>query len=293
MYKNTGPKIVALANIIAGITIALFAISGIAIWVLLGSMENVGLGFFAFLIIAAVGGFLAWVSNLLLAGFGELITNTHTIASANIPKVQVSTSPLNPLAQEIPLVRLAYLSLEEGDWDKADELFDQALTIDPENAKVYIGKLCVEYRVCHEEKLIEFKSALIDNATYKKALRFADDDYRKIIDLYTMTHKEQEERDQKVEAEEASVGNGIFNFTYKARIEKIIAAKDKSKANKLKNEYNVLSQADKKRMMALIGPPINIDGKLKCPLCDGKVSSYCDGYYCTACDMLYKDNDFP
>ena len=72
MYTNTGEKIQTMAKVIAVISIIAALIAGAVIWV---EFNLPLLGF----IIAVVGGFMAWVSQLLLAGFGELISNSHKI----------------------------------------------------------------------------------------------------------------------------------------------------------------------------------------------------------------------
>ena len=67
MYKDTGNKILTMANVIAGIGIAASVIGGI-----ITMQESVLLG----LGIVIIGSLLAWVSCLLMAGFVELVLNT-------------------------------------------------------------------------------------------------------------------------------------------------------------------------------------------------------------------------
>ena len=68
MYKNTGKKIKTLATVIAVLLMIIPVIGGIY-----ALFENLLLG----VAILIVGPFLAWLSGLLLAGFGELVENTH------------------------------------------------------------------------------------------------------------------------------------------------------------------------------------------------------------------------
>jgi|GEM_PF-4963780 len=69
MYKNTGKKIKTLATVIAVLLMIIPVVLGI------GSLlqANILLG----VAILIIGPFLAWLSGLLLAGFGELVENTH------------------------------------------------------------------------------------------------------------------------------------------------------------------------------------------------------------------------
>ena len=74
MYKNTGKKIVAMANIFAGIMFIGSIIAGVAVWDAAG--DDIA-GIYYGIGTAVIGFVIAWVSNLLLAGFGELILNSH------------------------------------------------------------------------------------------------------------------------------------------------------------------------------------------------------------------------
>jgi tetratricopeptide (TPR) repeat protein len=73
-----------------------------------------------------------------------------------------------------PLVRRAFIVLENEEWEKADELLERALDIDPENARAYIGKLMVELGVSREENLADQAESIADNENFQRALRFAD-----------------------------------------------------------------------------------------------------------------------
>jgi hypothetical protein len=85
--SNSGPKIIAMANTLTIILVILSILSGIATGVAIGNTGD-GIGFTVGLITTAIGCVLAWVSHLLLAGFGELVQNTHEIL--NIAKGQMA-----------------------------------------------------------------------------------------------------------------------------------------------------------------------------------------------------------
>jgi len=97
------------------------------------------------------------------------------------------------------LVKRGCLFLEDSEWNKADEYFDKALDINPEHAPAYIGKLCVELMVRREESLGDynelrqgkkFDKLLGEYGNFQKALRFADDDYKKKLNGYDQKIKE-------------------------------------------------------------------------------------------------------
>ena len=95
MYKNTGAKITTIANIVAAIGMVLAVIMGIVAWIVIAGEYSGGFGFLAFLLISAVGCGMAWLSSLLLAGFGELISNTSemlSVAKHNLT-IAVNSSP--------------------------------------------------------------------------------------------------------------------------------------------------------------------------------------------------------
>ena len=214
MYKNTGSKIIAMAN---GLTTALFVISiifGVMIGQLIGTvMYSSGAGFFAGFIFSGIGVVLAWISNLLLAGFGELMSNTHELllivrkASSesfiNVDNGNMGTHehgksvPPNHTDGSIhPLVRRAFLFLEDGEWDKAEELLEQVLNSEPESAKAYVGKLCVELHLNREDDLLSYKLPLDELSNYKKALRFADTEYRTKLTSYAITPEERHKQEE-------------------------------------------------------------------------------------------------
>lgn len=73
------------------------------------------------------------------------------------------------------VIRRAYLSLEDGDFDKANELFDQVLNEEPENALAYVGLLCAELKVKNERELANCPSPIEGLNNFKRAVRFGDD----------------------------------------------------------------------------------------------------------------------
>ena len=77
-------------------------------------------------------------------------------------------------AQVAPLLRRAFMFLEDGDWQSADEYCEKVLDIDPENAEAYVGKLMAELRVKTQAALPDCKEPFNTNAYYQKALRFAN-----------------------------------------------------------------------------------------------------------------------
>lgn len=53
------------------------------------------------------------------------------------------------------LLKRGYMSLEDNDWSKADNFFEQVLNADAENAEAYYGKLLASQRCENDDKLIQ------------------------------------------------------------------------------------------------------------------------------------------
>jgi hypothetical protein len=73
-----------------------------------------------------------------------------------------------------PLVKRAFLMLEDSEWAKADDLLEQALNADPENSQAYIGKLMIDLKITLEEELGNAQQSLVGNKNYNTALRFSN-----------------------------------------------------------------------------------------------------------------------
>jgi len=77
------------------------------------------------------------------------------------------------------LVERAFLFLEDGEFGRADELFERALNQEPQNAKAYVGKLMIERRLCRQEDLSKGLRELTGNNYFEKAMRFAEEGLKK------------------------------------------------------------------------------------------------------------------
>lgn len=78
-------------------------------------------------------------------------------------------------ASEEPLLKRAFMFLEDGEFERADEFCEQVLNLNPENAKAYLGKLMAELRVRKQEHLSRCDKSFENKNNYQKVLRFADE----------------------------------------------------------------------------------------------------------------------
>ena len=92
------------------------------------------------------------------------VTETHTATgNANIE----------------PLLKRAFMFLEDKDFKNANIYCEKVLDQDPENAMAYLGKLMAEMYVSKREQLKDSEESFDDSNNYQKILRFGDDSLKK------------------------------------------------------------------------------------------------------------------
>ena len=85
----------------------------------------------------------------------DLLRGIKKIAQADTPKATVvkETVISGGNANTAPLLKRAFMFLEDGDWNSADEYCEKVLDIDPENAEAYLGKLMADTKTRKQEDL--------------------------------------------------------------------------------------------------------------------------------------------
>ena len=116
----------------------------------------------------------------------DLIRGIKKIAQADVPKTTVvkETVITGGNANTAPLLKRAFMFLEDGDWNSANEYCEKVLDIDPENASAYLGKLLSELRVRKQESLKDQAEPFDHNNNYQKAVRFADEKLKTALTGY-------------------------------------------------------------------------------------------------------------
>ena len=84
-----------------------------------------------------------------------------------------------------PLLKRAFIFLEDGNWKDADEYCERVLDIDPENAQAYLGKLMAELKVHKQDDLAKLETSFDENDNYIKAARYADEKLRDKLNSYS------------------------------------------------------------------------------------------------------------
>ena len=95
-----------------------------------------------------------------------------------------------PTGNADPLLERAFLFLEDGKWESADEYFEKVLDLEPKNAMAYLGKLCAELKVNSFEGLSDINLDFKEKDNFKKALRFADEDFKEKLEEQVVKQKE-------------------------------------------------------------------------------------------------------
>ena len=96
-----------------------------------------------------------------------------------------------------PLLKRAFMFLEDGDWAKADDFCEQVLNQDPENAQAYLGKLMADLRVKKQQELKNCRQPFDNNNNYQKTIRFAGDALKKELAGYIAHIKNRNEAARK------------------------------------------------------------------------------------------------
>ena len=116
----------------------------------------------------------------------DLIRGIKKILDADTPKptVVAETVVTAGNANTAPLLKRAFMFLEDGDWDRADDFCEQVLNIDPECAQAYLGKLMAELKIKKQAGLKDCAEPFDGLNNYQKALRFADDGLKSALTGY-------------------------------------------------------------------------------------------------------------
>ena len=121
----------------------------------------------------------------LVAGIKKLLSGQKKDAGAGFQDQQKNETQGK---KKNPLLARAFIFMEDGEYDKADEYIDKVLDQEPQNAMAYLASVMTEYEI---RKTLDKDGITIDDlfdipeeqlnkfGNYKKALRFADDEFKR------------------------------------------------------------------------------------------------------------------
>lgn len=147
------------------------------------------------------------------------------------------------------LLRRARLFLEDRMFERADELCEQALNLDPENADGYLVKLLAECRLSSEDVLGSYYGDFTRSGNYAKAIRFGDDEFTKRLQGYAKSSSYEtyclELKNAVNESQLEAIAKRFDALDYADSAEKADAAREK--ADELRREYESRDRAAKYR----------------------------------------------
>lgn len=116
----------------------------------------------------------------------DLIRGIKKIIDSQAPKTTVvkETVISGGNANTAPLLKRAFMFLEDKEWNSADEYCEKVLDIDPECAEAYLGKLMVELNVTSRQNLKNCSTPFDGRNNFQKAMRFADENLKKELQGY-------------------------------------------------------------------------------------------------------------
>lgn len=84
-----------------------------------------------------------------------------------------------------PLLKRAYMFLEDGEWDNADTCSEKVLDLDPECSEAYFLKLLINLKIKSKDELKNQKNPFNDNVYYIKTIKFANEQFKRELQEYS------------------------------------------------------------------------------------------------------------
>lgn len=139
--------------------------------------------------------------NDVIRGIKKVLLEEETELNAK-ETVVVNAAGVNTDA----LLERAFMFLEDGAWNSADEYCEKVLDIEPKNAMAYLGKLMAELRMKKREELAKCEIPFDDRNNYQKAVKFADGTLKASLEGYINTINERNELQFKEEIYNKALG---------------------------------------------------------------------------------------
>ena len=106
------------------------------------------------------------------------------------PVVEVKETPIKSVQNTAPLLKRAFLFLEDGDFTLADKYCEKVLDSNPECAEAYLIKTLIDFRFQNAEQLGFCPIAIDENSNFRKALRFSSPEYLAVLKGYQKANRE-------------------------------------------------------------------------------------------------------
>ncbi|MBR7164736.1 MAG: WG repeat-containing protein [Clostridia bacterium] len=116
----------------------------------------------------------------------DIVRGIKKILQSDEPKAAAVKEPVVTVGNGnvAPLLKRAFMFLEDGEWALADEYCEKVLDQDPECSEAYLGKLMAELKVRKREGLKDCAESFDASRHYQKILRFANEDLKNELESY-------------------------------------------------------------------------------------------------------------
>ena len=111
--------------------------------------------------------------NDLVRGIKKVIVKDEKKPAAAKTPTLAAVPSANPTVSS--LLKRAFIFLEDGDWQSADEYCEKVLDLDPENGEAYLGKLMAEMEVRKRDDLKNCAQPFDGSSNFQKVMRYGDD----------------------------------------------------------------------------------------------------------------------
>lgn len=162
----------------------------------------------------------------------------HGISKIVKAEKQVAAVQATAIPGITPLLKRAFMFLEDGDWSSANEYCEKVLDADPECAQAYLGKLMAELRVKKQELLVNQVEPFDSRNHYLKAIRFGDEELRNALNGYIDQIKARKE-------------NSRLYSIYKDAKEKMAAARSQRQCIDAANLFESISDYSDAAVLAV------------------------------------------
>ena len=129
----------------------------------------------------------------------DLVRGVKKILGVNEPKQVIVKETVVTAADSsnpAPLLKRAFMFLEDGNRNSAYEYCEKVLDIDPENAQAYLYKLMIDMKVSSLDELEKCAAPFDGNPNYQKLLRFGDADLVEMLKEFSDNIKERNARER-------------------------------------------------------------------------------------------------
>ena len=125
----------------------------------------------------------------------DLIRGIKKLTEVDKPAAKETVVVQESAANTAPLLKRAFIFLEDGDWNSADEYCEKVLDLDPECAQAYLGKLMAELHVRRQSDLQNCEVDLDANDNYRRVVRFGEEPLKaELLQYAEAVHASMEER---------------------------------------------------------------------------------------------------